>query len=240
MRPKHERLNAPPLREAVFEIRGEIGRPFSLVPGSMAAALRAEYPDAGETDLAPMAGMLSLAPLAGLPITHFFRNSSGRRRFQLGPNGLSVNVLDYVDSFDFESDIRKVLSCYFEIGQLSKVVRLGLRYVNLFGRTDGMAPLTVDFQWPALAGASQTTTINRSEFRFENPTGTLGVVIASPDLEGLTRLDMDFFSEPGLSMTVDSILDWFDGAHERIYDAFRLLATPAQYSAWRNNERDMR
>jgi uncharacterized protein (TIGR04255 family) len=228
-RPIHERLGSPPLIEAVFEIRAETGRPFSFLPGAMAGELAGTYPGLKETELNKIIGMLEIPPTMGFAATHVLSSSSGLRTVMLGPTGLAVSVKDYKDSHDFEDAIKPALTSYFDKGPVTRVLRLGLRYVNGIKEAD---PLIATIKWPALGETETVFTNLRSHFRYERPEGTLNVVVAYPDEIGI-RLDLDFWLEPKRTMAVDDVIAWFDEGHERVHDAFTAMVKEDVYLKWK-------
>jgi uncharacterized protein (TIGR04255 family) len=228
-RPRHERLASSPLLEAHFEVRAESGRPFSFLPGAIAGSLAGRYPILAETEIAKIIGMLDIPPSAAYLVTHVFKKRDEKRIVQLGPRGITVTVKDYVDSFDFEEEIKHVLTSYFEHADPKQVFRLGLRYVNGIKENE---PLTATFQWPVLEGAKANLLTARAVFHYRQPDGMLGVVVSSPEDIGI-RLDLDFWLEPGKPMELAGVLQWFDAAHERVYEAFKSMVKPAVYERWK-------
>jgi uncharacterized protein (TIGR04255 family) len=194
----------------------------------MAASLAEHYPNVSETELAKIIGMLEIPPAAGQLATHVFKTSNEQRIVQLGPRGVTITVKDYVDSFDFESAIKPVLTSYFEHADVKQVFRLGLRYVNDIREKE---PLTASFHWPALTGGTSVSTSSRAVFGYTEPEGMLGVAVAPLEGTGV-RLDLDFWLEPRSSVTLGDVFNWFDGAHERIHEAFVAMVKTDVYAGW--------
>src|SRR5712691_8623729 len=127
---EHDRLQAAPLIEAVFELRADTSGSFALLPGKMAAGLEADYPDFKETEFAKLAPMVQLPPEAGFFATHQFRTSDGKSMVQLGPLGLTVNALAYPGFGAFRKEVVTALANYCRHASITAVRRLGLRYIN--------------------------------------------------------------------------------------------------------------
>jgi uncharacterized protein (TIGR04255 family) len=231
---EHQRLQNPPLLEAVFEVRADIAASLTVLPGKLAAALETDYPDVKETDFAKFVLMAPPPPEAGFVATHQFRTSDGKGMVQLAPAGFSVNSLAYPGFQAFRSAVAKVLASYGRHASVSAVRRLGLRYVNGLPLPGGelLSGLTASVKWPALEAARLTSVAARGIFAYSQPKGHLAVVIGAPQ-ETRTTLDLDFYHEPRAAMAERDILSWIDEAHQRIYEAFRSMADPKVFESWR-------
>jgi uncharacterized protein (TIGR04255 family) len=233
---EHERLRKPPLLEAVFELRADTSGSFTVLPGKIAAALEADYPDLKETDVAKLILMAPPPPEAGFVATHKFQTSDGKGLVQLGPMGFSVNSLAYPGFEVFRSAVASVLSAYHRHASVSAIRRLGLRYVN--GLPSGepfLSGLTASVKWPELQGAHVASVAARAIFAYPQPEGHLAIAIGAPH-DKRTLLDLDFFHEPRAPVVQPEILKWIDAAHERIYTAFRSMTKPDLFDSWRRGE----
>lgn len=229
----HPPLARAPLIEAVFELRGKLEPSFSLIPGRIAAALSADYPQASETELARFGTMVESPEEAGLIITHQYRSSDGKRLVQLGPGGISVNSLAYTGFANFRACISAVLKTYFEVAVVQSVTRIGLRYLNRVPSGDAgfLSGFTVKIEWPPLSGGKRQAFAARMLLTYEDPPGQLGAALAEPST-GAT-LDLDFFVQPRKALGQAEILAWVDKAHDRVYEAFTGLVSPARFESWK-------
>jgi uncharacterized protein (TIGR04255 family) len=225
----HEKLVRAPVTEAICELRVVGTKPFSLLPGAMATALHEDFPASQETEAARVVGLLNLPPEAGFIVTHQFRSLDGKRLVQLGPGGISVNASAYPGFEAFKESIGRVFNTFTEIVDAQSVTRIGLRYINgLPLDSQLLASLTATVRWPPLDGGKVQSIAARTVLGYEEPPGTLAVAISAPHSLG-TLLDLDFFTEPKIEMTLSEILGWIDSAHERVYDAFRSMTSPALF-----------
>lgn len=237
---KHDRLGKAPLIEAVFELRADTEASITVLPGKMAVALEADYPEVKETEAARFLAIAPLPPEAGFAATHHFRASDGKGLVQLGPMGLTVNALVYTGFDSFRAAISRVLETYYTHASVAAVRRLGLRYVNRLPSTEGplLSGLTASLTWPQIEEATIKSVAVRGIFRYTQPSGQLAIAIAgpaqfSPPHQAGRLLDLDFSSEPAAAMTVRDILSWVDSAHERVYQAFRGMVDPSVFESWR-------
>lgn len=231
---EHDRLRKPPVIETVFELRADIGGSFTFLPGKMAAGLEADYPEVKETDFAKFFALAAPPPEAGFLATHQYRTSDGKQMVQLGPVGLSVNSLAYPGFTAFRSAVSKALRTYCTHASITAIRRLGLRYVNVLpsGGSSLLEGLTATVKWPSLEGSSVKSVAARGIFTYSEPSGQLAIAVGAPHPAG-TLLDLDFFHEPGAAMTEADMLVWTDGAHERVYRAFRGMTDPKLFDSWR-------
>jgi uncharacterized protein (TIGR04255 family) len=231
MRARHEQLKAAPLVEAVFELRATGSRPFSLIPGAVAAALRNAYPHAESTQAEKIAGLFEVPSEVGLIITHKFFSPDRKKLIQVGPGGVSVNSLNYTGFEAFRESVAELARIYFDVAQVEKVSRLGLRYIN--GIRSSKPALGVRVEWPSMGHVRLSSEALRGVFEVNEPPGKLAVAVSLPHPTLGTLLDLDFFAEPNTAMSHDSLLTWTDGAHDRAYEAFRAMVPEPLYETWR-------
>jgi uncharacterized protein (TIGR04255 family) len=237
---RHDTLSRAPLVEAVFELRADTEGSITVLPGKMAVALEADYPEVKETEAARFLAIAPLPPEAGFAATHQFRASDGKGLVQLGPMGLTVNAIAYPGFDAFRAAVSKVLDTYHAHASVVSVRRLGLRYVNRLAPPEDLllSGLTVSLTWPTIQDASVKSVALRGIFGYSDPKGQLAIAIAAPAQFSAPRqagrlLDLDFSSEPLCAMTAADILSWVDKAHDRVYQAFRGMVDSKVFESWR-------
>lgn len=237
---KHDTLSRAPLVEAVFELRADTEGSITVLPGKMAVALEADYPEVKETEAARFLAFAPLPPEAGFAATHQFRASDGKGLVQLGPMGLTVNAIAYPGFDAFRSAVSKVLGTYHAHASVVSVRRLGLRYVNRLAPPENvlLSGLNASLTWPAIQDASISSVALRGVFGYSDPKGQLAIAIAAPAQFSVPYhagrlLDLDFSSEPVAAMTPADILSWVDKAHDRVYQAFRGMVDSKVFESWR-------
>jgi uncharacterized protein (TIGR04255 family) len=227
-----EPIENPPLVEALFELRAECDVPYVLVPGALHAKLP-NYPMIEESDRAVM-GKVKLSSHA----FHRFRSDDGTRLVQCGPGLFTVNILgDYGEFEDFEAMIRTGLEAFKEVAKPTKVLRLGVRYVNLIPQ-ECMAgldqPLRVTAAFPSDVLPAQDTIAMRGLFSIPEAQGRLGLAVSAPhQLEDGRRgclLDLDFFQKEPQAIDINGCLPWVETGHDVIYQAFRSCLSEELYA----------
>src|SRR5690242_19766931 len=124
------KLNNPPIVEAVCEIRCEINKPYSLMPGALYERIKKNFPKVEELPMAKLGGPVP-DELKFIP-AHRFLTFDGRYLAQIGPQVCSINALKPYSGFeDFEKQIEQVFDGYKDIAEPSTINRIGLRYINL-------------------------------------------------------------------------------------------------------------
>lgn len=159
---------------------------------------------------------------------HRFCNTDGTRLVQVGPGLFTANVLgDYGEYGSFEALIDEALSAFTKAAKPTKVLRLGVRYINLVRQEllEGLdQPINVTGSFPA-EGYPEPKSLNmRGLFDFPEERGTLGFAVARPHVLADGRngclLDYDFFNnEPDLK--IEEFLPWVKAGHDLIYQLFR-------------------
>jgi len=123
-------------------------------------------------------------------------------------------------------------------------IQQGLRYVNHIDRD---LPAS---KWRTLINPKLLGAIGGSEFgdeveqamsdlRFRRRDGTLvlrhGLVRAGPSAAPGYLLDFDYFTQQSTDVTVDTILQTFDGFHDVIYPFFRWCLNDGSYTLFRSS-----
>lgn len=223
-----EELTRPPLLEAMFEVRVESEVPYALVPGHLHADLGKDLPTVKEIVPTVFLGQVEPPPLA----FHRFENIEGTRLVQCGPGLLSINMLgDYGRFENFEALIRRGLVVYRRVARPSKIVRLGLRYINLLDEAvvQGEWPFAVKVTPPVRVPDRVAEVRTRINYRPADSANTLSVLMSYPtslpDGKVGALLDLDCFTEIA-PQGDDAIVEWAAAAHEKIYQAFRAHVEP--------------
>lgn len=218
----HPPLKIPLVREALLELRFPRSNiPYGIVPGLLFEALKHKFPK-------PVELPISQIPQEIVPehvVRHRFLNDSASRMFQVGIGVISVNHVAYQDFEDFLQDCKDVIEIAFREDLISKVSRIGLRYIN-------QAPL--DRSWNEIIQIDvNMPEIIQSNLQGQNlrlitgiaELGELATTITWPTFDEskskLLTIDLDISNEPQNEMNPDDILDWVVSAHDIIYDVFR-------------------
>src|SRR5579862_3806498 len=131
------KLKIPAVKEAVCELRCDIAKPYSILPGSMYNRLKDSFPEIEEL---PFANLTS-APLPDelkFMVAHRFVNKKKNFLVQVGPKVCTVNALEPYSGFEeFSENINMAFETYKEISEPTAVHRIGLRYINLIPATSG-------------------------------------------------------------------------------------------------------
>lgn len=228
-----ETLKSPSLIEALCEFRYAPSTPWDwTIPGQIYDRIKSEFPKRKEV----RAIGVQIQPGAEATFTNI---QTGPERIQLirsddsalvqvGPNLLVINHLRPYPRWEvFRDLIMKILEEYCSISQLSKLHRIGLRYINQF-----MLPkdeikidhyLTLDPPLQGVLDKPLNKFYQRYEFVQDNPCGFIihqtGFQEVKDNLAIMLDIDFGSFEVTELKETQD-IGTWLDLAHNRVYEAF--------------------
>jgi len=124
------KLIKAPVKEAICEIRCDISKAYSLLPGGLYESIKNSFPTVAELPFANINGPIP----DELKFIAAHRFVSAKKDFiaQIGPKLCSVNALDPYAGFEtFSSHITAVFEAYKRVAEPNKLHRIGLRYINL-------------------------------------------------------------------------------------------------------------
>ena len=219
----HNQLKTPLVVEALLEVRFPPSAiPYGFIPGRLYGALENSFPKAEDLP----AAQAPLDPNLNQVIRNRFLADDSSRMCQIGVGVITVNHTIYRGFTSFIEDCKIALDAATHIGLISRVDRLGLRYIN-------MAPLDrqwhniIDFKVRAPDVISSSVIAQEHKWVTQFPgTGLLSTTIAWPTTMGDTNktaiaLDLDHFWEAARVLSVDEVLKWVRSAHENIYQVFK-------------------
>ncbi len=157
-------------------------------------------------------------------VRHRFLTESENRMFQIGVGILSINHTGYAGFSEFISDCQLVVKVAKSIGLLSRVDRMGLRYINK-GLLDRPLEQIIQLKVTAPTIIENSAKAHLCQWIGEfSGVGMLSSTIAWPVIEEdifSFVLDFDHFYEPKASLKPSQLIDWLHKAHENIYQVFK-------------------
>jgi uncharacterized protein (TIGR04255 family) len=225
-----EKLEAPPLVEAVCEMRlAPTTNAWDwTLPGRLYDKIKNEFPNISEVP-GILVNLGPEAPTAPpFPERLQMKRKDSSAMVQVAPYVLAVNQLTPYPGWEgFKALILSVYSQYAGICVESRIVRVGLRYINQITLPpkgfDLGAFITMD---PVLNGPLDrplVTFYQRYELQHDSPGGVLIHQTGIQAVAGKPHLmvDLDFVSPAWPSdAKCESIASWLDQAHGRIYESF--------------------
>lgn len=236
---RHETLGSAPLVQAGFELRARASTSLSLLPGRLAESLIKSHPRVTETEAAKFAGITEMPAESPMLITHVYMGPDDQQLVHLGTNGIGVNSLAYPGFEGFKETIETVIGEYLRLTNPKSVERIALRYINGFPASSPLlAPLTLKVDWPRPSNddGDLQSLAARSIWSFVKPPGKLSIAVRAPHRLG-TLVDVEFAWKARQPLPLESVLEWADQAHDRVYDAFKTMSSPALFESWRETEK---
>jgi uncharacterized protein (TIGR04255 family) len=227
----HDPWRAPPLQEAVFEIRFPTLADYALFAGGMAGFQKGTFPNAEKLPAADLPGMIDIPGM----VRHRFASKDGVLLFQTGPNVLSVNAIAYQGFDNFLKQIESILESAGKLIDLSQSNRIGLRYINQFvDVNDPSATLRINQPF-------QNTDLTKTKFlqlrEVKETTDAevfLGITIQFPTEPNNLILDLDSFCDiDQKEWDIPMMLDWISRGHEMIWKDFLALVSTTEQEARR-------
>jgi uncharacterized protein (TIGR04255 family) len=213
-------LNQNPLVEVVLEIRYDPTEyiDYSLLMGLLYEKLRKKYPNFEDMKV-PDFGIDAPAQLNHIVKNRFYSEDRAKL-YTMGKGIFSVNTLKY-QSFDiFLKDTIEILSSHKEVSEISKINRVGLRYINKIIVEKGIEDVfsiklvLPDFIQKEEAGFNIQSLIKVSD----SDSMTMRYTKNPENNEVL--LDFDYFSESPDDYNPESIKKWMGKAHSYIEKSF--------------------
>jgi uncharacterized protein (TIGR04255 family) len=209
----NKKLKKPPLVEAVFELRLQPGGDYGLLLARLNEKLKNKYPKGEATTPQLPIG------LASNIYRHRFYSVSKKELYQVGENILSINSLKYISFNNFLADIKKVIKVYREVSKISKIQRMGLRYVNKIEEKDVDRVLSSQLIIAKDVKYKKKGILNRILFYVPN-IGEMGVIIEQNHEGNTILLDLDCYKSDETPFTLEKVTKWIEDAHSEIYKTF--------------------
>lgn len=245
-----ERLERPPLLEAVCEFRFDPRQPWDwTVPGRIYDKIRGEFPLKDErqrldVNLSPPPGLAN-PEIQRSPDRVRMRKEDRSAMIQVGPHMLAVNHLFPYPGWNvYRELIERLYLTHAEISALMEPRRIGLRYINRIPLASASPPNLGDYitMGPHLTGALGRPirhVYQRYELEYSNPLGVLIHQTGTVEVDEITHglLDLDFVSDPVKLMPgPEGIRNWLDSAHGTIHEAFVASLQERVYRSFRGTD----
>lgn len=229
----------PPLIEAVCEFRFEPSQPWDwTIPGLIYDKVKFEYPKKRQQNIVEVELRAEQEELAqrlkgGVARMQFLREDE-RALIQVGPDLLTINHLKPYPNWEtFKGMIAHALDIYRQVAVPKGIRRIGLRYINkieiLEPRVKIEDYLLAVPKVPETVPQIFSTFVQRVEIPFEQANSVLVLqsgTIRDEQWEGTAfMLDLDFFTLRVNKLTLDSVMEWVERAHNEVERAFESCIT---------------
>jgi uncharacterized protein (TIGR04255 family) len=241
-----EKLKTPPLIEALCEFRfAESAHWDWVLPGQLYDKIKNDFPIRDQIqgvgfEVKASPKVKPVASIHTLPDRVQLKRADGTAMVQVGYRLLAINQLrPYTSWTEFRAFIMKIFETYHEITKEEvELERIGLRYINQIAVPDTVRNveelLTLNPPLTGVLAHPLRSFYQRYEIEQSNPDGILihqtGTQI---DENGnpVFVLDLDFGSTNLKELKkAESVMNWLDLAHDRIYESFVASLTPNAYS----------
>lgn len=229
----------PSVSEAICEFRFEPSQPWdSTVLGLVYDKLKGDFPKKKQLKGFQIQFQIVRQErperFGGGPYHMQFLRDDQRALVQLGPDILSVNHFrPYPKWSVFKSMIATAIDVYCQVAKPKGVQRMGLRYINRIEIPKH--PVRIEDYVLALPSIPEhipqvfSSWVQRVEIPFEDDDGLLVLQSGSApeqEQEGTTfLLDLDFLTQRQETMTLESIMERVENAHNRVEFAFEDCVT---------------
>lgn len=214
--------------EAVFEIRfnPKDSEEYALMLGLLYEKLKKKYSVFEDLNLPEFPA--EFQDMSFMP-KHRIYSSDRKKLYSLGKGVLSINTLEYSSFEAFLNEINEILIQHKTCSKLSKISRIGLRYIN---KENNDLDVTKLF----LLSNSLPTHLKEKEISF-NIVSTLKfdknlmnlVFFKNPTINEYI-LDLDFNNNEKSDYDVEKINAWIKEAHAQIHESFKSCLTPEFYN----------
>jgi len=235
----NRRYRKPPVVEALCEMHFEGSEWDDTLIGQFYERVKPQFPQKRQRQIQEAQVRFSSAGEAAagvrrLPPRMQFVTESGDRMIQLGPDLLVVNQLRPYASFeDWEKTLYSALETYGELARPKVLARLGVRYLDRVVIRSPVVRMEHYFalypEIPPALGASHGAFMLRVEFPERQSGHKLLVTFGSapPEEPGTTAFLLDYYdvSEPGGTITKESVQPYVQTAHENVIEAFEASVT---------------
>lgn len=223
----------PAIMEAVFECRFLPGADWDqTIPGLVYDKLRDKYPKKDTRVLQEF--QLSqtsdhVVQNVNAKVLAVFKSDDGKRFIQIGPNMVSVNVLEPYPTWEvFYPMITETLETLSKIVPLQGIERAGLRYINKFTFNDSKITLDDYFTFGLKRSPELPPTMSEfiigGLFKVDEDQDLCRIQLASekPEIPNTlsTILDIDYFSKAKNQVPFENLFKWADNAHNHITTFF--------------------
>lgn len=239
-RAPHPTYVEPPIEEAICDVRFAPSHAWnSAIPGLIYYDLKEAYSGRPE-DQQLQEAIVEVGQNADLPkVTTsstgrlILRSEDGRRVVLIGPDHMSINGLrPYEGWAALRPRVEQALNTYCGVAEPSGVVRLGIRYVNIFGVPASSVDLDTYFKYaprldPALGLGLQRFILRTESFHSDGV--RVNATLTDRDGEDGVAflLDLDVFQqwEPEAPMDLSELGTRIADLREHEYQAFEAFIT---------------
>ena len=207
-----------PIKEVVLEIILDNSvqqlPDYTILLNQMANEVKKHYPN-----ISPMPG--SRIPFGFMEpiIRHRLMDDEQNNLLNFGENVISVNTLSYKGFTQFKKLMTFALDRYFKLIPNPIIKRIGLRYVNAIedGRLGSNDIFSFNVTDPLNDNPISYETVHI--YKYGESTMTLrhskGIV-----KEDTYVLDLDYFSVPNKTLSIEEMNQWIEQAHSKIEEVF--------------------
>jgi uncharacterized protein (TIGR04255 family) len=196
-----KRISPCPIKEAVLEIRFESTLPPDAISGMAYDRLKASFPKMDKLPILQLPSqLLSADPELKFKPHYRLSGDSAAVSVNMGPTVISFVMTEpYPGWTEFSGQYKKILSQIIEANFISRVTRVGIRYVNFF-ETDvfNLVTLSTSLGDQRLISNDMTVRIMIAQGNFKNTltiSNNVKVKSGKEPLKSGSILDIDSFTD---------------------------------------------
>jgi uncharacterized protein (TIGR04255 family) len=228
-----------PIVEALCEFQFESDSAWDLaIPGLVYEQVRSTFPKRRQAKAHAISISANLEGIEqqtrSLDRMQFLREDE-KALIQVGPRLLAINHLKPYPSWsEFSPLIQRGLDAYKSVATVTKIHRIGLRYINRIEIASKRIDLEDYFEFRPFVGSSLSQEMRAFvvgiQISYEGERDILKIEMAnaatgSPDSVAII-LDLDYFlARPG-EVPAEKALEWVDRAHTHVEETFEACITP--------------
>lgn len=211
------------LKDAIVNFQFEPGIPGNAVEGAFLSLLKSEF----QAVSIGQANSIQIDQLIIQPQQSFYVHRDGKFRVDINANSITFNLIDgYAGWSEYFAVIVSTLTSLFEAKIISKVFRIGVRYISVFDQQRIFDNIIPNLSFNPFDGTS-----SRAQFRIELPRQDFLVILtlinAFPKTvdekikEIYSVIDIDTFKlfNPMISSATE-LLPWLNKAHDEQKEVF--------------------
>lgn len=223
----------PPIVEAVCEFRFTSDTQWDLaVPGLLYKKIKDDFPNRKQRiiqDVELKIGKQNIEPIVNPREQIIFQNKDKKILIQVGNRILAVNCLKPYPTWNiFQPLIVSSFKKLSEVVKLTRIQRIGLRYINRIEIAESQMKLEKYFKFKPDLGDQLPHNLRSfmlgcvlpfHEINADCDMKITNAVPSEPNKHAFI-LDIDFYLKKHVNATIDDITKWIESAHDRVENIF--------------------
>ncbi len=217
-----KKLRKTPIHTVSFELRFQSDIPRDAIFGVFFNLVRDKFSDFSNLPIMELPDTVRQND-PSLKYQPYYRLSTKEYILQIGPNVILVHPVSYISWLSLFEEVKYLLKKIWDIQAVTKIDRVGLRYVNIFPASDISSKIKLEIQFLGENHYSQNlhfrTMISKGIFNtIVLIANNASFILEDKALSG-SLIDIDTFFEQS-QLDIDSLLESVDESHKLIKTMF--------------------